>query len=50
MFAGLIIGMPAWLRIGSETSVQPELNSPRYATAFGSVAALRPLAAHWPRS
>ena len=36
VFDGLICAIPARLRIGSDTSVAPELNSPMYAIAVES--------------
>ena len=44
MFAGLICGTPASLRIGIETADAPELNSPMYAAVASSCAALRAFA------
>ena len=50
MLDGLICGMPALFRTGSETFVPPELNSPRYRIADWSRTALRAFCAAWPSS
>src|SRR3954452_5830487 len=44
VFDGLICAIPASLRIGSDTGVPPELNSPKYPAVDLSCAALRAFA------
>jgi hypothetical protein len=44
VLAGLSCGTPASLRIGSDTAVAPELNSPMYMAVVSSWAARRALA------